>query len=159
MESRRGDTNTPTMANSYVQIYIHITFHVKDDNKIDKVDLSSLYRYIAGIIHHENAELLASGGTTNHIHLLTTLPKTLSISQFVMKIKANSSRWLKEQGSQYRMFAWQDGYGAFSVSASVVNKVVGYINNQEEHHRKHNYKDEMISFLEAYHLQYDEQYI
>lgn len=147
------------MANSYAQIFIHITFHVKDDNRIDKEDLPSLCRYITGIVQHENAELIASGGTTNHIHLLTTLPKTLSISQFVMKIKANSSRWMKEKGNRYRMFAWQDGYGAFSVSASVVDKVVSYINNQEEHHRKHTYKDEIISFLEAYHLQYDEQYL
>ena len=147
------------MANSYSQIIIHATFHVKEDNSIDKDTLPMLCKYITGIVNAEGGEMIAAGGVTNHIHLLMTLPKKTSLSDYMMKIKANSSRWLKTMGSQYRAFAWQDGFGAFSVSASMVEKVAGYINNQEEHHRKHTYKEEFESFLRAYHIEYDEKYI
>lgn len=147
------------MANSFSQIYIHTTFHVKEDCRIDKTDLPKLYKYISGIVESEGGILVAAGGISNHVHLLATLPKTITVSDYLRKIKANSSRWLKEQGSQYRAFGWQDGYGVFSVSPSVMDKVVSYINNQEEHHSKHTFRDEMISFLNAYHVQYDEKYV
>ena len=147
------------MPNSYSQIFLHTTFHVKDGCNIDKPDLPKLYKYISGIVESEGGTMIAAGGITNHIHLLLTLPRTITVSDYLRKIKANSSRWLKEQGSQYRAFGWQDGYGAFSVSPSVLEKVVGYINNQEEHHRKHTFRDEMISFLNAYHVQFDEKYV
>ena len=96
--------------------------------------------------------MLAAGGTTHHIHLLLTQPKTITLSNYMMKIKANSSRWLKELGSQYRAFAWQDGYGAFSVSASKVRTVAQYIANQEEHHKKKTFQQEMEEFQAAYML-------
>ena len=147
------------MANSFSQIYIHVTFHVKEDCCIDKPDLPKLYKYISGIVDSEGGMMIAAGGITNHIHLLLTLPRTITVSDYLKKIKSNSSRWLKEQGSQYRAFGWQDGYGVFSVSPSVMDKVVAYINNQEEHHRKHTFRDEMISFLNAYHVQFDEKYV
>ena len=147
------------MANSYTQILVHTTFHVKGDNRIDAFDKPALYRYITGIINALSSETIAIGGTSNHIHILFSLPKTISLSEFIMKIKANSSRWLKDQGTQYRAFAWQDGYGAFSVSASVVAKLKDYINNQEEHHRKVSYKEEVKRFFDAYHIDYDERYI
>ena len=137
------------MSNSFSQIFIHTTFHVKDGCYIDRNDLPRLYKYISGIAESENGMMIAAGGVTNHIHLLLTLPRTISVSDYLRKIKANSSRWIKEQGSQYRAFGWQDGYGVFSVSPSVMDKVISYINNQEEHHKKHTYKDEMISFLNA----------
>lgn len=147
------------MSNSFSQIFIHTTFHVQDGCSIDKSDMPKLYKYISGIVESEGGMMIAAGGTTNHVHLLLTLPRTITVSDYLRKIKANSSRWLKEQGSQYRAFGWQDGYGVFSVSPSVMDKVIAYISNQEEHHSKHTYKDEMISFLNAYHVQFDEKYV
>ncbi len=146
---RRGDT---TMANTFTQIILHTTFHVKVDCHISTSDLPRLYAYIQGIIKNEGGVMLAAGGTTNHIHLLLTQPKTITLSNYMMKIKANSSRWLKELGSQYRAFAWQDGYGAFSVSASKVRTVAQYIANQEEHHKKKTFQQEMEEFQAAYML-------
>lgn len=140
------------MANTFTQIILHTTFHVKDDRQIDKGDIPRLCAYIKGIVQNEGGTLIASGGTTNHIHLLLTQPKTISLSNYMMKIKANSSRWLKELGSQYRAFAWQDGYGAFSVSASKVRTVAQYIVNQEEHHKKKTFLQEMEEFQAAYML-------
>ena len=156
-EPCKGDTKN--MANSYSQIYIHTTFHVKEGCRIDKTDLPQLCKYISGIVESEGGVMIAAGGVSNHIHLLLTLPRTVAVSDYIRKIKANSSRWIKELGGQYRAFSWQDGFGVFSVSPSVIEKVVAYINNQEEHHKKHTYKDEMISFLNAYHVQYDERYV
>ena len=147
------------MPNSYTQIYIHLTFHVKEDCQIAKSDLPALFRYITGIVAAESGSVVAIGGVTNHIHILFSLPKNMSLSAMVMKIKANSSRWLKGQGSLYRAFAWQDGYGAFSVSATKIDTVAAYIANQEEHHRKHSFQEEYTEFLKAYHIDYDEKYL
>ena len=147
------------MANSYTQIFIHLTFHVKDDCQLDKNDLPALYKYVTGIVTAEGGMVRAIGGVTNHIHLLFALPKDKTLASMVMKIKANSSRWLKGLGSQYRAFSWQDGYGAFSVSASKLDAVMEYIANQEEHHRKHTFQEEYIEFLKAYGIAYDERYI
>lgn len=140
------------MANTFTQIILHTTFHVKDDCHISPSDLPRLYAYIQGIIKNEGGTMLAAGGTTNHIHLLLTHPKTITLSNYMMKIKANSSRWIKEQGPQYRTFAWQDGYGAFSVSSSKVGTVAQYIAHQEEHHKKKTFRQEMEEFQAAYML-------
>ena len=147
------------MANSYSQIFIHVTFHVKEGNYIDINDLKELFNYITGIVTSEKGFLLSAGGVKDHIHLLLTLPKTLSLSEYILKIKANSSRWLKTKGSLYRNFAWQDGYGAFSVSPTVINKVKLYIDNQEEHHRHKSYHEELVDFLNAYGVEYDKRYL
>ena len=138
------------MPNAYVQNIMHITFHVKDDCAINTSDLPRLYNYIGGIVKNLGGVLVAAGGISNHIHLLVSVPKTISLSDYLMKIKANSSRWIKTLGNQYRVFAWQDGYGAFSVSASKIEAVKAYIANQAEHHRKKTYAEEVEAFFEAY---------
>ena len=138
------------MANAYVQNIIHITFHVSEDNAIDTPDIPRLCNYIGGIVKNLGGTLIAAGGIWSHLHLLVTIPKTLSLSEYVMKIKANSSKWLKTQGGQYRTFSWQDGYGAFSVSASKIQDVSNYIARQEEHHRRVSYAEECENFWRAY---------
>ena len=138
------------MSSAYVQNIMHITFHVKDGCGIDTSDLPRLCDYIGGIIKNLDGILITAGGVRDHIHLLLTVPKTISLSDYMMKIKANSSRWIKTTGNQYRAFSWQDGYGAFSVSASKIEAVRRYIANQAEHHRKISFKEEVESFFEAY---------
>ena len=99
------------------------------------------------------------GGMPNHVHILTVLPKTMSLVDFVRTLKTNTSKWIKQLDDCYARFAWQDGYGAFSVSPSLISKTVDYIRNQEEHHKKRSFRDEYKLFLEHYGIDYDEKYI
>ena len=104
---------------------------------------------------------IATGGMTDHVHILASLPKTMSVSTFVGGIKAQSSKWIKTvDADAYQAFAWQDGYGAFSVSASVLERVQHYVMNQATHHtaKKISYEEEYKEWLEWYHIEFDEKY-
>ena len=124
-----------------------------------KDDLERIHDYIGGIIKGMGANPIRIGGIENHVHILATLPKTKALSDFVRTIKAESSRWIKSLSDYYRVFAWQEGYGAFSVSSSVVASTITYISNQAEHHRKVTFKEEYKRFLDAYNTEYDERYL
>ena len=148
------------MANTYVNNIVHIVFHIKSNGTpILGDDLNHVHKYIGGITKNIGGTLIEIGGMPDHVHLLTSLPKTTALSDFVKTIKANSSRWIKELNPYYSSFSWQDGYGAFSVSASIVPKVVNYIRNQEKHHTQRSFIDEYKSFLDACGIDYDEQYL
>lgn len=149
-----------TMANSYVQLNIHITFHVKTSaDPIVTADLPRLFSYLGGCASEQGAKAIVVGGMPDHIHMLVSIPATITISEFVKNIKVWSSKWLKSQGAAYRGFAWQDGYGAFSVSHSVIPKTISYITNQAEHHKKISFREEYISFLKANDIAYEEKYL
>lgn len=152
--------NNKTMANTYVSNILHIVFHTKSGGTtIAAADLKRVHQYIGGIVKGTGSTLIEIGGMPDHIHLLASLPKTTSLSDFVRTIKADSSRWIKGVAPRYERFAWQEGYGAFSVSASVVPKVVQYIRNQERHHKSKTFVEEYKSFMEAYGIDYDERYL
>lgn len=121
-------------------------------------DLPQIFRYIGEIIKGLHGIPIEIGGTTNHVHILTSLPKSSALTDFVRDIKANSSRWIRQLDTHYIPFAWQDGYGAFSVSPSLLDKTIHYIRNQEEHHRKRTFQEEYRLFLDAYGITYDERY-
>jgi putative transposase len=108
--------------------------------------------YLLGIANNLRVKTLAIGGTSNHIHILLAVPPTMPIAEAAQKLKANSSRWLGEQGLT---FQWQEGYGAFSVSPSLVDAVKRYIRNQEEHHRKRSFEEEFRLLLEKSGVVYD----
>jgi REP element-mobilizing transposase RayT len=147
------------MASTLVKNDIHITFHVKTNSpRILPDDLPALFNYISGIIMNRGGIAMATGGMPDHIHLLTSLPKTVSLSDYVRDIKAGSSKWLKTQGTHYARFEWQEGYGAFSVSPSLLDKTVAYIHGQAEHHKKRTFAEEYKAFLEASKIEYNEQY-
>jgi REP element-mobilizing transposase RayT len=93
----------------------------------------------------------------DHVHILCNLPRTITIADFISKVKSSSSKWMKDNGVPN--FAWQDGYGVFSVSSSKVEVVSKYIENQEEHHKKVSFKDEMREFFRKYGIDYDERYV
>ena len=148
------------MANSFVQIYIHLIFHVKSTGvTMASADLPRIFTYIGGIIRKLGGMSIIVGGMTDHVHSLSSLPKTMSMSDFARTIKAESSKWIKKLHPSYLRFAWQDGYGAFSVSPSLIEKTKDYINNQEKHHKVRSFREELKAILEAYGVEYDEKYL
>ena len=147
------------MANTLVKMNVHIVFHVKSTGiKMRTEDLERIFSYIGGIINGIGGIPIEVGGVENHIHILTTLPKDMSLSDFVRIIKTDSSRWIKKIDDYYSRFSWQVGYGAFSVSSSVVDRTANYIRNQLRHHKRRTFRDEYKLFLEAYGVEYDERY-
>ncbi|MBQ6726398.1 MAG: transposase [Bacteroidales bacterium] len=148
------------MAQSLAQVYIHLVFHTKYSSvTIREEDLPKLFAYIDGIVVNQNAMVIQIGGVPNHIHILCTLPRIVSMANFVEEIKKCSSRWIKTLDSYYSKFAWQGGYGIFSVSASQVQKVKDYVTNQKEHHRKKTFQEEYEAFLKAYNIEYNPEYV
>ena len=148
------------MAQSLAQVYIHLVFHTKYSSvTIREEDLSKLFAYIDGIIVNKNAMVIQIGGVPNHIHILCTLPRTISMADFVEDIKKCSSKWIKTIAPYYSQFAWQGGYAVFSVSASGVEKVKVYVQNQKEHHRKKTFQEEYEAFLKAYNIEYNSEYV
>jgi REP element-mobilizing transposase RayT len=148
------------MANTYTKLNIHIVFHVKSTGvRIRKEDLPQVFAFIGGVIKNIDGYPVTVGGVENHIHILATMPKTMSVSDFVKTIKANSSRWIKILDKYYETFAWQEGYGAFCVSPSLLKKTIRYIETQEEHHKKESVRAEFIRFLKANGIEFDERYL
>jgi REP element-mobilizing transposase RayT len=148
------------MAGKFLSLLVHFTWSTAGREPwLEQDMLPDLFSYIGGIAKNKNAKLISAGGMSDHIHLYASLPSTISIADFVNALKSNSSRWIHESSSRLRGFAWQDGYGAFSVSKSEEDKVVRYISNQEVHHRKRTFKQELIGLLEKHGIQYDNRYI
>ena len=148
------------MGSSFSQVYVHIVFHVKNDKiKMREVDLPRIFQYIGGIINNTEAIPIEIGGVGNHIHILSTLPRTMTISDFVKLIKSNSSKWIKTIDKYYESFRWQDGYGVFSVSQGVLNTTIKYIQNQKQHHTKRTFKLEYKEILDKHHILYNEKFV
>ena len=142
-----------TMGRSYTNINVHIIFHTKENMCVmNEEDLTEIFRYIGGMVRTLSGYAFIVGGRPDHIHLLASIPLTMSLSDFVGKIKSNTSRWIKGLNAQYKDFTWQEGYGAFSVSESNKEQVLKYILSQKEHHRKYTAHEEFIHFLEKNHL-------
>ena len=121
-------------------------------------DLERIFQYIAGIIRGLDGIAIEVGGISDHVHILASLPKTMKLIDFVRTIKSESSKWIKKLGGEYLKFSWQDGYGAFSVSSSLLNITASYIRNQSEHHRTKTFIEEYKAILEEYGISYDEKY-
>jgi putative transposase len=148
------------MANSYTQIHIQYVFVVKfRDGLIHRTWKEELFKYISGIIKFHNHKLLAINGVENHIHILVGMKPTQTISELAQVIKANSSKWINETKMERFRFEWQAGFGAFSYSKWDVEKIINYIHNQEEHHKKDTFKEEYLKFLEDFEIDFDEKYI
>ncbi len=147
------------MAHTYTDLLVHIIFSTKDRQPSLNEELRrETHAYIGGIIIREiNGKAVAIGGIADHVHILAWMPPTLSISDTLRIVKTNSSRWLNDKGNQ--KFAWQIGYGAFSVSHSNLSTVANYIERQEEHHRKMTFQDEYLLFLKRHNVDYDKRYV
>jgi len=148
------------MSQSLSKLYVHIVFHIKNKKVImRKQEQDSLYAYMGSVIKDNQSIPIKINGVDDHIHILCILSKSVALSKLVEEIKRHSSRWIKTQDDYYKAFAWQGGYGGFSVSPSVLPRTEKYIENQEEHHKKQDTKKEFILFLNEYGIEYDEQYI
>jgi REP element-mobilizing transposase RayT len=148
------------MANTYTQIYIQIVFAVKRrQNLIQKNWKDELHKYICGIVNGKGQKVYAIGGVEDHIHILVSIKPNISISDLVRDIKANSSKWINENEFVRGKFQWQEGFGAFSYAQSQLDNVIAYINNQEQHHQKKKFKDEYLTLLQKFDIEYDEKYL
>lgn len=141
-------------------ILVHLIFSTKyrvavlDDSWRDE-----LFSYIGGTVKDHKAVLLKAGGIEDHIHLLMKLHPQFAISSTLQLLKANSSRWINEHHKTPSRFQWQRGYGAFSVSQSMVSTVKKYIANQREHHRTQDFKQEYLQLLRLHEIEFDERYV
>ena len=148
------------MSQSYVNLIYHIVFSTKEREPfITDAYHTRLHEYIGGVIRHQGGIALGINGTADHVHLLAKLRQDHALSDMIRDFKANASGWLHQVFPELRDFAWQNGYGAFTVSASQVERVQRYIANQQAHHRKQSFKDEFIALLRANEIEFDEKYL
>jgi len=148
------------MPQSLVKMLTHIIFSTKNRANLITPEIEpDLFGYLHGIVENNKSKLLLANGTADHVHLLVSLGKTISISEMIGDIKRDSSKWIKRQGKTFRDFYWQEGYGAFSVGQSQVKEVMKYIAKQKEHHVRKNFKSEFRAFLKVYEIEYDERYV
>jgi REP element-mobilizing transposase RayT len=144
---------------SYIANYAHLIWSTANrEPTINPEWEPRLFAYIGGTLQKERAKLLAAGGIEDHIHVLVSLPATLSYADAASVIKSNSSRFIHDE-LQHRSFDWQKGYAGFSVSVSMLEMVANYIRNQKDHHRKKGFSEEYIDFLERHQIAYDERYV
>jgi REP element-mobilizing transposase RayT len=143
------------MSHTHAANFVHCVFSTKERRNLIPAEMQErLHAYLIGIADNLGFKILAAGGTSNHVHLLIGLPASLTLAEVMQKLKANSSRWLGENGVR---FEWQKGYGAFSVSPSLLATVQAYIRNQGEHHRKRSFEEEFRALLEKSGVAYDAQ--
>lgn len=148
------------MAHSYSQLLLHIVFSTKHRKLwlTDEVQ-DRLYPYMAGIVGSEGGVVLALGGMPDHIHLCLRWRTDAAISDLLRNVKANSSRWIHEIWPELSEFAWQEGYGVFTVSASQLDTVVAYIGDQKKHHEKRSFESEFTLLLEQHGIEFDSRYL
>ncbi len=134
------------MSHTYISELVHIVFSTKERaHTIGPEIKDRLWSFLGGIARKNGFKALAVGGTSNHVHMLVSLPATLAVAKAVQLLKGGSSKWLNETVKP--RLEWQSGYGAFSVGISQQNATITYINSQEEHHRTHSFEDEFLAFL------------
>jgi len=147
------------MAHTYCSALFHCVFSTKERRRAIAPELQErLWAYMGGIARENEMKALAVGGTEDHVHLLLSLPSTLTIAEAMRKIKGGSSRWLHESCG-LTGFEWQKGYGAFSIGCSQVDATRAYIAGQQEHHRKRDFQAEFLSILKRHGIEYDPRYV
>ncbi len=149
------------MPQSLAKLWVHLIFSTKDRYPFlsDELVQADMHAYLATVLRNHDCETLIVGGVEDHVHALLALSRNYSIADIVKEIKIASSRWVKEKSRTLRMFSWQRGYGAFSVSQSHLVQVTRYIERQKEHHQRVTFQTEYRSFLKRYNVEYDERYV
>ena len=148
------------MPHSYISFHVHYVFSTKDRLKTISPEIRErLWAYMGGIARENKVKALAIGGTSDHIHILISLPSTVSAAKAIQLIKGGSSKWVSDNFPEIQQFAWQEGYGAFSIGVSGIDNTISYIQNQDEHHRTRTFQEEFLAFLKKHEIEYDKQYI
>lgn len=148
------------MGQSLVKNYIHIIFSTKHRAVLIHPPVQDeLFSYLGGICKEMECPPIKIGGHKDHIHILCMLSKKTALMKLLEEVKSHSSKWMKTKGPELINFFWQNGYGAFSVNPTDIARVIAYIENQEEHHRKKTFQNEYKAFLKKYKVEYDERYI
>lgn len=146
------------MAHTHTNLLVHIVFSTQGHLPLITNEIKAeLFAYMGGLVKELKGKPIIINGMADHVHMLILLPPNVSISDAMRFVKANSSRWVKERFRQ--KFAWQKGFGAFSVSRSNVGAVAKYIKNQEQHHKAFDFKTEFVSLLDKNEVEYDERYL
>jgi putative transposase len=149
------------MPQSLAKILVHTVFSTKEHRPFlrDAVLRDELHRYLGGILTNLDCQPVIAGGVEDHVHVLCALSRTCQAAEMVKEVKRGSSVWLKTKGPELSDFAWQNGYGVFSIGFSQIEMVRGYIAGQEEHHRKVSFQDEFREMLRRYEVEFDERYV
>lgn len=148
------------MPQSLSKVILHIIFSTK--NREPWLDLGvrlRMHAYLATVCRDLGVDFVQIGGVSDHVHIVTALPRTLSQAQLVEQIKKTSSKWIKELSASYRGFFWQRGYCVFSVSPSQFEALLQYVNAQQEHHRTRTFQEEYRELLHKHGLDFDERYV
>ncbi len=148
------------MAHTFSNILIHALFSTKQRRPtLDPELRSELFPYMGGIIANLKGQPVLTNGPTDHVHMLFVQPAALAVAELMEKVKGNSSKWVHQRWPRRAAFAWQTGYTAFSVSQPRVEAVRAYIREQERHHRKRSFQEELIVFLKQNGIEYDERFL
>ena len=159
LEEKRAPVGATEMAHTYTNLLTHALFSTKDRQPLLRPEIKSdLYAYLGAIIANLKGKPVLINGPKDHVHLLFVLPSTISLSDLMEKLKANSSRWANERWAE-RRFSWQTGFTAFSVSQSKLSEVEAYISHQEEHHRKLTYQEEVVALLKKHGVEFDPRFV
>jgi len=143
---------------SFLSTRVHFIWSTAQrEPQIDPAWQQQLYAFIVGLYEHRKSKVFAIGGVSDHLHIYASLPATLSIAELANAIKSNSSGWVHDEYT--RVFGWQKGYAAFTMSKSADDDVCAYIRGQAEHHRKRTFKEELLAFLGKYEVPYDPRYV
>jgi putative transposase len=161
LQTPTGFRQVSDMPQSLSAVYIHVIFSTKERRPFlrDKSMRQRLHAELGGISKNLECPPLLIGGVEDHVHLLCRFSRKISQAEWVKEIKRASNVWLKEQGLEYADFEWQGGYSDFSVSHSSLEQVRKYIANQEEHHKKTSFQDELRAFLRKHAIEFDERYL
>jgi len=149
------------MPQSLSKVLLHIVFSTKERRPFlrDLALRGELHHYLGGSVNHLQCQSIIVGGVEDHVHLLASLSRTCAMAEMVREIKRGSSLWIKERAPSMQEFAWQNGYGIFSIGFSQIDEALRYIADQEQHHRKYTFQDEFRLLLKRYQIVFDERYV
>jgi len=149
------------MAQSLGKILVHVVFSTKERRPFlrDKSLREEMHLYLGGILANLDCQSIIVGGWEDHVHLLCVLSRTSSAAEIIKEVKRGSSLWIKTKSADLSEFAWQSGYGIFSVGFSQIKAARDYIAGQEEHHRQISFQDEFRTLLKRYEIEFDERYV
>jgi REP element-mobilizing transposase RayT len=148
------------MPQSLSHLLIHVVFSTRDRKPLLNAEVRpALHAYLATVARNAGCECYRAGGVADHVHMAIRLSRTITVANLVEELKTSSSKWLKTQSPKLAQFAWQNGYGAFSVGPLDLESLRTYIDTQEEHHRTRTFQEEYRAFLKRYDVDYDERYV